>query len=121
MTLRVVCVDDEQSANINLQYDLKKYHEIGEIATFTNARKALEYVADHVVDVAFLDIRMPMMSGIELAKKIKEISPKVKVVFLSGEAKHMEEIEGIGAVAYLLKPYMDSELDEVVELLKSER
>lgn len=118
MKLIIMCVDDEQGAIENLKYDLKKYEGIRSVVTFTNPIEALEYAKGNEVNVAFLDVSMPQMSGIELAKELIRVNPEIKYVFFSGELKYRDACYAAGGVGYILKPYMESQLEEILELLK---
>lgn len=114
MGLNVMCVDDERNANINLEYDLKQRKGIHSIVTFTSPRLALEHMKNHSVNMAFLDIQMPEMTGIELAVELRKLFADIMIVFLSGEEIDKKEMEKVGAMGRLFKPYMDEELDEIL-------
>ncbi|PKV49874.1 LytTR family two component transcriptional regulator [Aquimarina sp. MAR_2010_214] len=102
MKLRCIIVDDEQIAR-NI---LKKY--IGDVSTldligeFKNALEVLDYIQNHPVDVMFLDIEMPKLSGLNLAKIIEN---KIKVVFTTAHREFALEGFDLSAVDYLLKPF----------------
>lgn len=117
--MRVICVDDEQSTLVNLEYDLKQREDIESLHTFISPLIALDHAKAHKVDLAFLDIQMPEMTGLELGEELKAIYPNVLLVFLTAEEKHEDEADQVGALVYLLKPYMDEELDAVLELVKT--
>lgn len=109
-----MCVDDERNANINLEYDLKQRKGIQSITTFTSPRLALEHGKTHAVDLIFLDMKMPEMTGIELAVELRKLFADIMIVFLSGEEIDKKEMEKVGAMGRLFKPYMDEELDEIL-------
>ncbi|WP_438422403.1 LytR/AlgR family response regulator transcription factor [Aquimarina macrocephali] len=102
MKLRCIIVDDEQTAR-NI---LKKY--IGDVSTldlmgeFKNALEALDYIQNHSVDVMFLDIEMPKLSGLNLAKIIEN---KIKIVFTTAHREFALEGFDLSAIDYLLKPF----------------
>ena len=99
-----ICVDDERLLMediVNMCLDLP---EIDEIKGFTKAKDALEWVKNNHADLALLDIDMPVMNGIELAKKIKDISPDTAIIFLTGYEQYAVDAFAVRASGYLLKP-----------------
>ena len=81
----VVIVDDEATISEGLSR-LVKWNDVGfnVIATFSNGRDASEFLKVNHADVILTDIKMPHMTGIELAKWIYENNINTKVVFLTG-------------------------------------
>lgn len=96
-------------------------------AAVKSAFSALEVLEREEIDIILSDIRMPIMSGLEFARKAKKISPLVKIVFISGmqDFDNAREAIRMGAVGYLLKPVDDYELlnilIELCEQFKQER
>lgn len=113
----IMCVDDEKSSLVNLKYDLGNMMDEKNIIVFTNPLEALEYAKENKVDLAFLDVDMPELSGIDLAKELKKIQPDIKVVFISGDMKNRKESREIG-IGFLAKPYLQSELEEILRKLE---
>ncbi|WP_191902173.1 LytR/AlgR family response regulator transcription factor, partial [Pseudomonas viridiflava] len=65
---------------------------------------ALETIATQQPDVVFLDIRMPGLTGIEVARALRESSPQTQVVFVTAYDQYAIDAFEHGAVDYLLKP-----------------
>lgn len=103
--MRIIAVDDEFLALEEFEDTCRDLGIEDEIVKFNNPLDALSYVAQNKVDIAFLDIEMPVIKGIELAKRIKVLSPNVRVIFTTGYSDYALEAFGVDAVDYVLKPY----------------
>ncbi|MFI3329339.1 MAG: response regulator [bacterium] len=113
--MNIVCIDDEINALDNLKYYLKDITEIRTQEFFSNPVDALLYIIDNKVDLVFCDIEMPTMTGLDLAKKIRQHKPNIDVVFLTGYDNHALESYKIGAIGYILKPYQKEDLVAIIQ------
>ena len=77
--MHVIYVDDERPALENFRFTAAKIEEIASFEMFQDGEEALEFVKNNVVDVAFLDMEMPGIHGLELAKKIKEYDTEIRI------------------------------------------
>ena len=118
--MRVMIVDDERMATEEL-YDICTSHRlIDEAVTFDNPADALVYIAQNSnIDIAFLDIEMPVMTGLELARRINTINNDTKIVFVTGFKEYAYDAYKVNAVGYILKPYDDDAVYNEIE--KAER
>ena len=118
--MRAICVDDEQlilNRNVSL---VEKLDEIDDVEGFRSALKALEYVRKNGTDIALLDIDMPDMDGLMLAAKIKEVSPRTAIIFLTGYSEYALKAIEMHASGYLMKPVNEKKLkDEINYALDS--
>lgn len=116
----IMVLDDVEDAGTMIKRILeRKGHAV---AVFTEEREALEYVQKQNVDIAILDIKLKKMSGVEVLRQIKENSPDVEVVMLTGypTLETAREATGCGAREYLVKPIDKKELEEkVAEILEN--
>jgi len=116
--LKAVIVEDEKILLDDLE-EMIDWESMGvEIAyTERNGVNALQHIIREPVDIVMTDIRMPVMSGIELAQKIREHDPNVQIIFLTGyeEIGYMRSAIGVDAVSYLLKPLQEEELKQAVK------
>lgn len=128
MEINVLLVDDEA---VDLEWLRRRVLGSGlgvqVAATANNGFNALKAMERERIDLILSDIRMPIMSGIEFARRAKEINPHVKIVFISGheDFNYAKEAIKISASAYLLKPVEDQELykmlDELCVAIERER
>lgn len=82
--MNIIAVDDESLVLEDIKDICEGFDFVTSVNTFSNPADALEYTVLNTVDVAFLDIEMPVMSGIELAKRFNRIRPDIKIIFVTG-------------------------------------
>lgn len=112
--LIVVAVDDEPPALAELTYLLNNTDGIAEVRTAGTATDALELLQADDVDAVFLDIRMPGMDGLALARIISRFAAPPPVVFVTAYDSHAVDAFDIAAVDYLLKPIRAERLAQAV-------
>ena len=101
MKLKCIIVDDEPPATRILENYIGKVSFLEKTAIFNDALKALEFLNTHSVDVIFLDIQMPQLTGLQLSRII---SKEIKVIFTTAYPDFALEGFELNAVDYLLKP-----------------
>ncbi len=111
---RLLAIDDE--AAILGCYRAAFAHSAIAIDTALSATEGLAQVSKEAPDVILLDIDLPDLSGLETYKLIREIDPKIPVIFVTGSGSTDTAIEAIrlGAYDYILKPFRLEHLQEVV-------
>jgi|SRR5690606_15508222 len=100
--ITAIAIDDEPIALDVVRSHAAKVPFLDLQATFTNAFEAMDYLRQYPVDVLFLDIKMPDISGIEF---FRSLSKKPLVVFTTAYAEHAVAGFELDAVDYLLKPF----------------
>lgn len=108
--MHVIYVDDEKPAIDNFRLTTEKFSEIRSLETFQSGAAALEYVREHTVDVAFLDMEMPGLHGLSLAQEIKAHDERIRVIFVTAYSQYALDAWGVDASGYLLKPYTAAEI-----------
>lgn len=112
--LRVLAVDDEAPARAELAYLLGRDERIDEVHTADDGASALRMLEDTPYDALFVDIRMPGLDGLDLARVLRRFSSPPAVVFVSAYDQHALEAFDLRAVDYLMKPVRDERLAEAV-------
>ncbi len=102
--MRAIIVDDEPIMIRYFMRESRAFSELNGIQGFECAEEALAYAKDNLIEIAFLDIEMPEMSGLELAVKLRSIRPDVLIVFISAH-DYVRDSNNIGGDYYLMKPY----------------
>lgn len=100
--MKAIAIDDEPIALDIIRSHASKVPFLDLKATFTDAFKALEYLQRESVDLIFLDIKMPDISGIELFNSLRN---KPLVIFTTAYSEHATTGFELDAVDYLLKPF----------------
>jgi two-component SAPR family response regulator len=115
---KVITVDDEAAALRRFERIASADERLELCGSFQYARDALAFVRDSVVDFAFIDIEMPEMNGLELAERLLEADPHIKVIFVTAYSRYALEAFRAHAIGYLLKPYDGAELKEQIDQLQ---
>lgn len=119
--LRVLAVDDEPPALDELAYLLRADGRVGEVRTVGNATDALRVLRDGEVDAVFLDVRMPGLDGLELARVLRRFAVPPLVVFVTAYDDRAVDAFDLGAVDYLLKPLEPDRLGETLRRVLAAR
>ena len=115
-----VVAEDEELLRTSLLLQLGEvWPGLRIVAECEDGASALEAIAEHKPDVAFLDIRMPGLTGIEVAAALSEVSPRTQVVFVTAYDQYAIDAFEQGAVDYLLKPVARDRLQATVQRLQA--
>lgn len=112
--LTALAVDDEMPNLDELAYLLSGDDRIGRVLTASDATEALRLLREERIDVVFLDIAMPGLSGMDLAGVVSRFQDPPAVVFVTAHAEHAVEAFDLHAVDYVLKPVRVERLREAI-------
>ena len=120
MNFTAIIAEDEPILRAQLKAKLGKlWPELKILADVGDGEAALEAIAEHRPSLAFLDIQMPEMTGVEVAKSLaSNRAIKCHIVFVTAFDQYAVEAFDAGAIDYVLKPYSDERLKAAVERLK---
>jgi DNA-binding NarL/FixJ family response regulator len=115
--IRVVVVDDEALIREGLVTILELMPEIEVAGTAANGAEALQLIAETSPDVVLMDLRMPVLDGIEATRRVREEHPETRVVVLSTHADDTSILSAIeaGARGYLTKHSGGKEIRRAIE------
>lgn len=116
--MRILLVDDEKLQLSRLEAAVKAVFPEEETLSFTNPLAALEECKDKPIDIAFLDIEMPVINGIGLAKRLKALYPTVNIIFVTAYDNYALESYKLHASGYVLKPVNKAKVKEEFEQLR---
>lgn len=115
--MKIIVVDDEISALKTFLPNVLDDLDVECKMFMSEPRAALEYVRKNKVDAAFLDVVMPEISGVDLAARLREVRPEIKIVFISAYAQNEEEIRerlGSSLAGFCYKPYEREQLSSLI-------
>ncbi len=119
--MRILMVDDEDLQLLRLVNTVKKViTDDSEFLSYNNPVKAFEENKDKKIDIAFLDIEMPVLSGVQLAKKLKAINPKINIIFVTAYNDYAIEAYKMHASGYIMKPVNEERIKEELDGLRYE-
>lgn len=115
----VIAEDEELLRNELSKLLSAAWPQLRIVAECEDGGSALEAIAEHQPEVAFLDIRMPGLTGLEVAEAMAEASPKTQIVFVTAYDQYAIDAFDKGAVDYLLKPISGERLAATVQRLQA--
>lgn len=119
--IRVLLADDHTLVRAGIRSLLETIEGLEVVAECGDGREALELVVRHRPDVALLDIGMPGLNGIEIARQASRVSPKTRVIVLSmhDDLTHVRQAMRAGVVGYLVKGAAVAELPLAIKSVMS--
>ncbi|KLU66973.1 transcriptional regulatory protein YehT [Desulfosporosinus acididurans] len=120
--MRAFIVDDEALSRDELRYLLEQEEDVSVVGMARNGREALELIPQMHPDVVFLDIQMPDLSGLTVARELLTAMAPHDVplfVFATAFDQHALEAFEVNAIDYILKPFSDERLQNTLERLRS--
>lgn len=110
--MNCIIVDDEPLARAEMRSLINEVCNIDILGEFSNALSALDFLKDNEVDLIFLDIEMPLMTGLEFAEMLPK---KSLVIFTTAYSQYALKSYELEAIDYLLKPIDPQRLKKAVD------
>lgn len=120
MGLKIVLVDDEIVQHNLIKKTIENLSEVSEFLTYQSPKTFLfdwEELKD--VDTVFLDVEMPEMNGLDLAKQLRQKDRDIPIVFMTAYSQFALESYEVNAFDYLLKPIDQEKVENLLKRLKS--
>ena len=102
--MKIIAVDDERIALEGLLDVISEAAPTAELTGFEYPEDALAFMDEHDCNIAFLDVEMAGMSGVELAEQLKLRNPDINIIFATGYGEYRKEAYDLHASGYLTKP-----------------
>ncbi len=116
--MKILCLDDEPLALKMLQISIEKVKPDAQVLAFSKQKELIAEAEANGCDIAFLDIHMRGMTGVEVAKKLKEINPKMNIIFVTGFSEYKGDAMDMKASGYIMKPVTKEEVAAELEELR---
>ncbi|MEL1242099.1 LytR/AlgR family response regulator transcription factor [Flavobacterium flavipallidum] len=113
--MNCIIVDDEPLARIEMEALIKEVSDITILGKFANAPSALKFLENNEADLIFLDIEMPMVSGLEFATQLPK---NTLIIFTTAYPQYALKSYELDAIDYLLKPIEKSRLEKAIDKAK---
>ena len=120
--MRIAICDDEITFANEIKEKIESYYKSMDILIniYHNPQKLLEDINEkpEYYQAVFLDIEMPQLDGMTLAKRIKDCNPELTILFLSSHAEQMDEGYEVNAFRFLTKPLQQKKLERALQALE---
>ncbi|MFM2486567.1 LytR/AlgR family response regulator transcription factor [Celerinatantimonas yamalensis] len=116
--MRAIIVEDEPLAQQELTFLIEKYSQISMVGCFEDGLEAFKFLQSNEVDVAFLDINVPSIDGMLLAKNIHQFARRPHIVFTTAYKEYAVDAFELEAFDYLLKPISESRIKGLLKKLE---
>ena len=116
--MRIIAVDDERIALEALSSAIRAVVTEDEVISFRYPEDAIEYAKENLCDIAFLDIEMAGMSGVELADELIKYNSEINIVFCTGYGNYRDKAFELHASGYLMKPITPEKVKRELENLR---
>lgn len=118
MLMQAIIVDDEPWMIRKFKRLSSSIHDLNIIGQFNTAQEAIDFSANNDVDIAFLDVEMPGMNGVELAAHLRKFRQNILIVLITAHENYLMEANRIGVDYYVIKPYTSEVLKTMMEKLR---
>ena len=112
----IIVEDDPMVAMINNHY-VEEDNRFSVVQSFRNGNDAFKYLSENQVDLAILDVYMPVLDGLSLLKKIRtaEINTDVIMVTASNDKNTLDAVLNFGVIDYLVKPFVQERFQQALD------
>ncbi|MCL1697968.1 response regulator [Lysinibacillus sp. Bpr_S20] len=114
----MIVMDDEPLALVNMEKKLKEFNSIEVVKSFTTVKDLLAEGPRLDFQVAFLDVEMPGMNGLEVAQLLKEWNKNIFIVFVTAYRDYAVQAFEINSIDYLLKPISKTRLETTINRIQ---
>lgn len=113
--MRTIVVDDEPIMLRKFERMSRSIEEIELVGSFRDPAEAIAFMKESPAELAFLDIGMPVMNGLQLAAELKKLREDLLIVFVTAYDEYIREANAIGSDYYMMKPYELPVLEKTVK------
>lgn len=115
--MRTIIIEDDNLMLEAAKIIIEKNNYLNIVETFNDANEALERLEELHPEVVFLDVEMPNISGIQVAKKIEKFNSNIQIVFVTAYEKYALDAFKVSAADYIVKPITEEQVNSTVKKL----
>ncbi|GFZ33989.1 hypothetical protein CSC2_45150 [Clostridium zeae] len=115
MKLTAIIIDDELPTLSLMKYIIQKSGKVDVIGEFSNPKEAISHIDELKPDIAFVDVEMPGMNGIALAKELGKLDYKMQIIFSTAYKEYAFDAFKVDAVDYILKPVTEEQINKTID------
>lgn len=119
LNLKVIIADDDAGMRLVLKKLISRIEGFELAGEANNGFEAVELTERVKPHITFLDVEMPVMTGIECAKKIADINPRTFIIFVTAHEEYMPEAFELYAFDYLVKPFKIERVEQTLQRIKA--
>lgn len=116
--MKAIIVDDEPLMIKRFKRLSSNIPDLYVVGEYSNPKKALDECQIKAPDIAFIDIEMPVINGLELAQSLRKIRENMVIIFISAHNKYVWDSNRLGADYYIVKPYKEETIKMVMERVR---
>lgn len=117
--MKILAADDELMQLNQLESSIAEAIPKAEIVSFSQPSKLMEWIeTDGQADIAFLDIEMGSMTGIQIAEKLLEVKPQLNIIFVTGHTHYAADAFQLHASGYVTKPVTAEKIRKEMKMLR---
>ncbi|MDO7908160.1 LytTR family DNA-binding domain-containing protein [Paenibacillus sp. JX-17] len=117
--MKAIIVEDEFLAREELEYLIRAHSSLDLVGRFEDGLDVLKFLQEQQVDVIFLDINIPSLDGMLLARNISQFARKPYIIFTTAYKEHAAQAFELEAFDYILKPYDERRIAAMLQRLES--
>ncbi|MGN0438653.1 MAG: response regulator [Lachnospiraceae bacterium] len=116
--MNILALDDDELALTGLVSAVKQVEPDAMVYSFRKPKEALEFCKNTSCEVALLDVPMRNMNGVEFAKEVKLLNPRINIIFTTGYTDYMKEAFELHASGYVMKPITPAKIRKELDNLR---
>lgn len=119
--LRLLIADDDKHMRLVLKKAVARHEGLELVADVGSGQEAIAVFEEQQVDVAFLDVDMPGLNGVETARMILDMNPRCAIVFITAHDSYMRDAFELYAFDYIVKPFKLERLDNTIKRILEQK
>jgi len=116
--MKILAIDDSESALKLLINSIAEARPLAQVFAFNKPSELLVFAKENPCDIAFLDIQMWGQNGLMVAKELKDLNPKINIIFVTAYSKYASEAFELHPSGYILKPVTKEAIEREIENLR---